>query len=91
MTATVAYDWRIAVMVVGTRNGWVSRLIDTPTFELRSNAQFGGMWSSPESVARVARDMFSGLARGGDDIHVSVSSIDGTQSLSTSFKMETVR
>lgn len=81
------YDWRVQVRITGTRDGWGSTLVDTPTFELRSNAQFGGIWSSTDTVAKVARDMFAGLVQPNDQIHVSVSSVDdgGRESVAYTF------
>lgn len=73
------YDWRVQVRVTGQRGGRNSTLVDTPTFELRSNAQFGGMWVNAGSVAKTARDMFARLAQPGDDIHVTVNALDGSQ------------
>lgn len=70
------YDWRVQVRVTGKRDGWSRTLVDTPAFELRSNAQFGGVWSSPDTVAKVARDMFAGLVEPDDQIQVTVSSAD---------------
>lgn len=72
------YDWRVQVRVTGERNGWARTLVDTPTFELRSSAQFGGIWSDHETVSAVARDMFVGLAMSGDEIHVTVVAADGS-------------
>lgn len=70
------FNWRVQVRVTGTRDGWGKTLVDTPTFELRSNAQFGSIWSSPDIVAKVARDMFAGLVTADDQTHVTVSSVD---------------
>lgn len=68
-------NWRVTVRVTGTRNGWNVTLVDTPTFELRSNAQFGSIYSSADMVESVARDMFSRIAAPDDTIHVTVSEI----------------
>lgn len=73
------FNWRVQVRVTGTRDGWGSTLVDTPTFELNSNPQFGGMWVSPDGVAKAARDMFARLAQPDDQIHVTVSSSDEYQ------------
>lgn len=73
------YNWSLRVRVSGTRNGWHSvSITDTPAFELRSNAQYGGIWSDAETAALVARNMFQGLTQAGDTIHVIVTPADGT-------------
>lgn len=79
------YNWRVHVRITGTRDGWGRTLVDTPTFELRSNAQFGGIWSSADSVASVARDMFAGLTESGDQVHVTVSGLDELGTVDTSY------
>ncbi|ORW08448.1 MULTISPECIES: hypothetical protein [Mycolicibacter] len=73
-----SYDWRVQVRVVGCRDGWDRTLVDTPIFELRSNAQFGGIWADPQTAAQVAAQMFSGLTAPGDQTYVTVTAIDGS-------------
>lgn len=81
------FNWRVQVRVTGKRDGWSRTLVDTPTFELRSNTQFGGIWSSADTVAKLARDMFAGLVEPADQVHVTVSSTDdgGVQSVVYTF------
>lgn len=81
------FNWRVQVRVTGTRDGWGRTLVDTPTFELRSNSQFGGIWSSADAVAKVAYRMFNRLALPADQVHVTVSSTDdgGVQSVAYTF------
>lgn len=66
------YNWRVQVRITGTRNGWGRTLVDTPAFELRSNAQFGAIWSSADTVAAVAHAMFVELTQPDDQVHVTV-------------------
>ena len=73
---TANYDWRVQVRVTGQRAGWSRTLVDTPVFELRSSAQFGGVWTR-DDAAKVARDMFLSLTQAGDDVRVEVASLDG--------------
>jgi hypothetical protein len=72
------YDWRVQVRITGTRDGWSKTLVDTPVFELRSNAQFGSIWPSANGVAKTARDMFANLVQPDDQIHVIVCAAEPT-------------
>ena len=81
------FDHRISVRVTGQRDGWFRTMVNTPVFELRSDAQFGGVWTQSDAV-KVARDMFAGLAQPGDVIHIDISGLDGSDFTSHHFAIE---
>lgn len=79
-----SYDHRVQVRVTGTRDGWSRTLVDTPVFELRSNAQFGGIWTQQDAVL-VARNMFASLLQTGDVMRIDIANLDGGDHTSHTF------
>lgn len=76
------YDWRVSARVIGQRNGWSRTLVDTPTFELRSNALYVGIWDRDAALA-VVRDMFTGLMAPGDELYITISDVAGDEPVTT--------
>ncbi len=69
------YDWRVQVIAYGVRDGWHSKLVDTPHFELRSNVVFGGVWNQDGAAITAAR-FFERLLITGDTVNVIVIAVD---------------
>lgn len=84
----MTYDWRVQVIAYGERDGWTSKRVDTPYFELRSNAQFGGIWDQDGAAITAAR-CFEKLLQDGDEVAVAVTAVDG--SIPTKFYQYTLR
>lgn len=72
------YDWRLQVRIVRDRDGWTTGVVDTPSFELRSNALYGGIYGR-DTAALTAWDMFRPLLSAGDTAYITVCAIDGSE------------
>lgn len=70
------YNWAARVRVIRNKDGWVSQIIDTPIFELRSNAQFGSVISSRDQAEKMVFDMYAPLLTENDTVYIDVWSAD---------------
>ena len=66
------HDFAVQVRITRTEDGWHQTVVDTPTFYLLSNAQFGTIHTA-DTVEKTAANMFAGLMREGDEIFVTAS------------------
>jgi len=66
------YNYSVSVRIVRVEDGWTTTVVDTPTFYLVSNVQFGCVIGSKEQAENMVRDMYKGLLRDGDRLCVTV-------------------
>lgn len=68
----MSYDYTVVVRVVGTRNGYTSTVVDSPTFCLLSNAQFGSIYGSVGDAEAAVRRMFEPLLAEDDELFIDI-------------------